>query len=110
MTTSTYTTETEFNASKDFVGYAKVTMNSTDVYEYFKRYASKASDVETACNIHCLAEAIIASYGPNTEIDKRDLKQIAIRPGYMTDLTFRFMECEVLTHMSFIPLSEAHVD
>lgn len=107
MTTSTYTTETSESTNR---GYAKVTMNSTDVYEYFKRYASKASDVETACNIHCMAEAIIASYGPNTEIDKRELKQIAIRPGYMTDLTFRFMECEVVTHMSFIPLSEAHVD
>ena len=109
MTTSTYTTETEFNASKDFAGYAKVTMNSTDVYNYMKRIARKASN-ETEINIDCLAEAILTSYGLDTEIDKRDLKQIAIRPGYMTDLTFRFMECEVLTHMSFIPMSEAHVD
>ena len=109
MTTSTYTTETEFNASNDFVGYAKVTMNSTDVYNYMKRIARKASN-ETEINIDCLAEAILASYGLDAEIDKRDLKQIAIRPGFFTDLTFRFMECEVLTHMSFIPMSEAHVD
>ena len=107
MTTATYTTQTGFNTSN---GYTKCTMNSTDVYEYMKRYASKASDVETACNIHCLAEAIIASYGSNVDIDKRDLKQIVIRPGYMTDLTFRDMECEVITSLSFISLAEAHVD
>ena len=103
MTAATYTTQTGFNTSN---GYTQCTMNSTEVYNYMKRMARKTSD----SNIDCLAEAIIASYGDDTDIDKRDLKKIAIRPGFMTELAFRSMECEVSTLMSFVSLAEAHVD
>ena len=87
-------------------GYTQTTMNSTDVYNYMKRIARKTSNE----NVDCLAEALIQSYGDDTNIDKRDLKAIAIRPGYMTDLDFRTMECEVITSMSTVPFSVAHVD
>ena len=104
MTQATYSTQTGFNTGN---GYTQCTMNSTEVYNYMKRIARKA---KVNNNIDCLAEAIICSYGDDVDIDKRDLKQIAIRPGFMTELAFRNMECEVVTAMSFVSLSEAHVD
>ena len=84
--------------------YTLTTMNSTDVYNYMKRNARKTSN-ET---IDCLAEALIQSYGDDTNIDKRDLKAICAK--YMTDLDFRTMECRVSTQMTVVPFSEAHVD
>ena len=87
-------------------GYTQTTMNSTDVYNYMKRIARKTSNE----NVDCLAEALIQSYGDDTNMDKRDLKAIAIRPGYMSDLDFRTMECHVSTLMTVVPLHEAHVD
>jgi len=90
--------------------YTLTTMNSTDVYNYMKRLVRKTSSRLYRDNIDCLAEALICSYGDDAAIDKRDLKKIAIRPGYMTDLDFREMECEVTTSMRTVSLSEAHVD
>jgi hypothetical protein len=87
-------------------GYTQTTMNSTDVYNYMKRIARKTSNE----NVDCLAEALIQSYGDDTNMDKRDLKAIAIRPGYMSELDFREMECCVTTSMRFVPDYEAHVD
>jgi hypothetical protein len=91
-------------------GYTQTTMNSTDVYNYMKRIARNTFDDVLKVNIDCLAEALIASYGDDTDMDKRDLKAIAIRPGYMSDLDFRTMECHVSTQMTVVPLHEAHVD
>ena len=91
-------------------GYTQSTMNSTDVYNYMKRIARNTFDDVLKVNIDCLAEALIQSYGDDTNMDKRDLKAIAIRPGYMTDLDFREMECCVTTSMRFVPDYEAHVD
>jgi hypothetical protein len=91
-------------------GYTQTTMNSTDVYNYMKRIARNTFDDVLKANIDCLAEALIQSYGDDTDMDKRDLKAIAIRPGYMSDLDFRTMECEVITSMSTVPFSVAHVD
>lgn len=87
-------------------GYTLTTMNSDHVYMYMKRIARKTSNE----NLECLAEALLSSYGFDADIDKRDLKAIAIRPGYMTDLDFREMECVVITSMRTVSLSEAHVD
>jgi hypothetical protein len=91
-------------------GYTLATMNSTDVYNYMKRIARNTFDDVLKVNIDCLAEALIASYGDDTNIDKRDLKEIAIRPEYMTDLDFRTMECHVSTQLTTVPFSVAHVD
>jgi hypothetical protein len=85
-------------------GYTQSTMNSTDVYNYMKRNARKTSSEI----IDCLAEALITSYGDDTNIDKRDLKAICAK--YMTDLDFRTMECHVSTQLTTVPFSVAHVD
>jgi hypothetical protein len=85
-------------------GYTQTTMNSTDVYNYMKRNARKTSNEM----IDCLAEALIASYGDDTNIDKRDLKAICAK--YMTDIDFMEMECHVTTSMTVVPFSVAHVD
>jgi len=90
-------------------GYTQTTMNSTDVYNYMKRMARNSFKTVNN-NIDCLAEALICSYGDDINIDKRDLKAIAIRPGYMSDLDFRTMECHVSTQMTVVPFSVAHVD
>jgi len=94
---------TQANATNS---YTQCTMNSDHVYMYMKRNAYKTSNT----NLDCLAEAILTSYGFDADIDKRDLKQIAIMPGYMTDLDFREMECHVSTQLTTVPFSVAHVD
>jgi len=86
--------------------YTLASMNSDHVYMYMRRIARKTSNE----NLDCLAEALLTSYGFDADIDKTDLKAIAIRPGYMTDLDFREMECEVITSLKVVPLHEAHVD
>jgi hypothetical protein len=57
-----------------------------------------------------LAEALIISYGDDNDVITAELKRILIRPGYMTALDFREMECHVTTSMRFVPDYEAHVD
>ena len=90
--------------------YTQATMDSTDVYNYMKRIARNTFDDQLKFNIDCLAEALIMSYSDNCDVDVRDLKAICIRPGYMSDLDFRTMECHVTTSMRVVPLHEAHVD
>jgi len=94
---------TQANATNS---YTLTTMNSDQVYMYMKRNAHKTSNT----NLDCLAEAILTSYGFDTDINKSDLKLIAIMPGYMSDLDFRTMECHVSTQMTVVPFSVAHVD
>ena len=89
--------------------YTRATMDSTDVYNYMKRIARKGYAVNNE-NVDCLAEALIQSYGDDIAIDVRELKAICLRPGYMTDMDFRTMECDVTTSLSVVPFSEAHVD
>jgi hypothetical protein len=87
-------------------GYTLTSMDSTEVYNYMKRMARKTSN-ET---IDCLAEALIQSYGDDTDIDTVELKMILINPGRMTAMDYREMECHVTTSMRTISFTEAHVD
>lgn len=87
-------------------GYTLTSMDSTSVYNYMKRMARKTSN-ET---IDCLAEALIQSYGDDTDIDTLELKMILINPGRFTDMDYREMECYVTTSIRTVRLSEAHVD
>ena len=83
-------------------GYTQTTMNSTDVYNYMKRMARNSFKTVNN-NIDCLAEALICDYGDDNDIIVAELKRACIRPGYMTDLNFREMECCVTTSMRFVP-------
>jgi hypothetical protein len=60
--------------------------------------------------IDCLAEALICSYGDDTDIDTVELKMILINPGRFTEMDYREMQCHVTTSMRTVSLSEAHVD
>jgi len=91
-------------------GYTLATMNSTDVYNYMKRMTRMHSKFATSTNIDCLAEAFIQSYGDDNDIMVAELKRVCIRPGYMTDLDFREMECHVTTSLRYVPDYEAHVN
>jgi len=75
-----------------------------------KRMTRMHSKFAIKDNIDCLAEALIISYGDDNDVIKAELKSILIRPGYMTDMDFREMECCVSTQMSFVPDYEAHCD
>lgn len=90
--------------------YTRATMNSTDVYNYMKRIARNTFENQLEFNLDCLAEAIIMGYTDDCDVDVRELKAICIRPGYMTDLDFREMECHVTTSLNTFSFEEAHVD
>ena len=90
--------------------YTQCTMNSTSVYNYIKRMARNYCAENVAINLDCLAEALIQSYGDDTDIDKSQLKKICVADGFFTPLDFREMECHVVTSMSTVPFSVAHVD
>lgn len=86
--------------------YTRATMNSDHVYMYMKRIARNTSNED----LECLAEALLTSYGFDADIDTRELKAICIRPGMMTTMDYREMECHVTTSLSVVPFSEAHCD
>lgn len=91
-------------------GYSISFMDSTDVYNYLKRIARKASSVLRRDSLNNLAEAIINCYEDDTAIDTVELKQILISPERMSTMDYREMECHVTTSVRRLAFSEAHVD
>jgi len=87
-------------------GYTLKTMSSTSVYNYIKRMTRMPYHFANKVNMDCLAEAFICDYGDDCDVEVIDLKRLLIAPGYMTELNFKQMECEVVTSLSFIPKYE----
>lgn len=72
------------------------TMDSTAVYDYIKALAAKQGNQY----MDCMAEAFISIHGQSAPVPVGEIRQLAVKPGHMSDSEFKQMQCEVITTLA----------